>query len=248
MKGNLKRPDFRELMNPLLRTTAGILFFSWFFYRSAFAVILFIFPGILYFRKCVREQREKKRWELTVQFKECLLAVANSLRTGYAVENAFLESREDIRLLFGERSAMYGELELIRRGMILNITLEELISDLADRSGIEEIEQFSAILNIAKRGGGNVTQIIRTTAEVISNKVETMQEMLTMLQGRRLEQNVMEIMPFGISLYIAAAYPGYFGTLYHNGMGIIVMTLCLAVYAGAYLLGEKILDRIEEEL
>lgn len=24
MKGNLKRPDFRELMNPLLRTTAGI--------------------------------------------------------------------------------------------------------------------------------------------------------------------------------------------------------------------------------
>ena len=35
---------------------------------------------------------------------------------------------------------------------------------------------------------------------------------------------------------------------YHNGMGIIVMTLCLAVYAGAYLLGEKILDRIEEEL
>ena len=41
-------------------------------------------------------------------------------------------------------------------------------------------------MNIAKRGGGNVTQIIRTTAEVISNKVETMQEMLTMLQGRRL--------------------------------------------------------------
>ena len=114
---------------------------------------------------------------------------------------------EDIRMLYGEHSAMYRELELIRRGMILNITLEELISDLADRSGIEEIEQFSAILNIAKRGGGNVTQIIRTTAEVISNKVETMQEMLTMLQGRRLEQNVMEIMPFGISLYIAAAYP-----------------------------------------
>ena len=163
-------------------------------------------------------------------------------------ENAFLESREDIRMLYGEHSAMYRELELIRRGMILNITLEELICDLADRSGIEEIEQFSAILNIAKRGGGNVTQIIRTTAEVISNKVETMQEMLTMLQGRRLEQNVMEIMPCGISLYIAAAYPGYFGTLYHNGMGIIVMTLCLAVYAGAYLLGEKILDRIEEEL
>lgn len=69
-----------------------------------------------------------------------------------------------------------------------------------------------------------------------------------MLQGRSTGTERVEVSRLGISLYIAAAYPGYFGTLYHNGMGIIVMTLCLAVYAGAYLLGEKILDRIEEEL
>ncbi|MFR1547069.1 MAG: type II secretion system F family protein [Waltera sp.] len=248
MKGNLKRPDFRELMNPLLRTTAGILFFSWFFYRSVFAVILFIFPGILYFRKCVREQREKKRWELTVQFKECLLAVANSLRTGYAVENAFLESREDIRLLFGERSAMYGELELIRRGMIVNITLEELIGDLAERSGCEEIQQFSTILSVAKRGGGNVSQIIRNTAELISDKVETTQEMMTLLQGRCLEQRVMEVMPFAISFYIGVTYPGYFASLYHNITGYIIMTACLAIYLCAYIVGEKIMERIGESL
>ena len=255
MKESLRQQDYHKVFQKrgdcirLLAQTSGVvIFFAWFFYRSIWAVPLLFPLGISYFRRCVNRQCRKNRQELTMQFKECILSVANSLRSGYALENAFLESREDIRMLYGEHSAMYRELELIRRGMILNITLEELISDLADRSGIEEIEQFSAILNIAKRGGGNVTQIIRTTAEVISNKVETMQEMLTMLQGRRLEQNVMEIMPFGISLYIAAAYPGYFGTLYHNGMGIIVMTLCLAVYAGAYLLGEKILDRIEEEL
>lgn len=255
MKENLRQQDYHkafqkrgDFMRPMVQTAAVILFFAWFFYRSLWAVPALIPVGIFYFRNCVRKQCLKNRQELTLQFKECILSVANSLRTGYALENAFLESREDIRMLYGEQSAMYRELELIRRGMILNITLEELINDLADRSGIEEIEQFSTILNIAKRGGGNVTQIIRTTAEVISNKVETMQEMLTLLQGRRLEQRVMEVMPFGIALYIASTYPGYFETLYHNGMGIAVMTLCLAIYAGAYLLGEKILDRIEEEL
>ena len=238
MKESLRQQDYHKVFQKrgdcirLLAQTSGVvIFFAWFFYRSIWAVPLLFPLGILYFRRCVNRQCRKNRQELTMQFKECILSVANSLRSGYALENAFLESREDIRMLYGE-----------------HLKLEELICDLADRCGIEDIEQFSAILNIAKRGGGNVTQIIRTTAEVISNKVETMQEMLTMLQGRRLEQNVMEIMPFGISLYIAAAYPGYFGTLYHNGMGIIVMTLCLAVYAGAYLLGEKILDRIEEEL
>lgn len=255
MRESLKQQDYHkafqkrgDLMRAVVQTTAVVLFFAWFFYRSLWALPALAPLGILYFRRYVERQCRKNRQELTVQFKECILSVANSLRTGYALENAFLESREDIRMLYGEQCTMYRELELIRRGMILNITLEELITDLAKRSGIEEIEQFSTILNIAKRGGGNVTQIIRTTAEVISNKVETMQEMLTMLQGRRLEQKVMEIMPFGISFYIAGTYPGYFGTLYHNRVGIMVMTLCLVVYVGAYLLGEKILDRIEEEL
>lgn len=185
MKESLRQQDYHKVFQKrgdcirLLAQTSGVvIFFAWFFYRSIWAVPLLFPLGILYFRRCVNRQCRKNRQELTMQFKECILSVANSLRSGYALENAFLESREDIRMLYGEHSAMYRELELIRRGMILNITLEELISDLADRSGIEEIEQFSAILNIAKRGGGNVTQIIRTTAEVISNKVETMQEML----------------------------------------------------------------------
>ena len=164
------------------------------------------------------------------------------------MENAFLESREDIRLLFGERSAMYGELELIRRGMIVNITLEELIGDLAERSGCEEIQQFSTILSVAKRGGGNVSQIIRNTAELISDKVETTQEMMTLLQGRRLEQRVMEVMPFAISFYIGVTYPGYFASLYHNITGYIIMTACLAIYLCAYIVGEKIMERIGESL
>ena len=58
---------------------------------------------------------------------------------------------------------MYCEMELIRRGMILNITLEELVEDLAERSGCDEIRQFSAVLSVAKRGGGNISQIIRTS-------------------------------------------------------------------------------------
>ncbi len=119
MKGNLKRPDFRELMNPLLRTTAGILFFSWFFLSfSAFAIILFIFPGNSLFRKCVREQRRKKRWELTVQFKECLLAVANSSEPDTPWKMLSWRAEKIFVCFLCERSAMYGELELIRRGRL----------------------------------------------------------------------------------------------------------------------------------
>lgn len=255
MKENLKQLDYRRIflnksdcIRPIVQTGAIVFFFAWFFYRSFWTAFVLIPFGILYFHRCMEKQYKKNRQELTIQFKECILSVANSLRTGYALENAFLESREDIRMLYGEQSIMYRELELIRRGLILNIALEELISDLAERSRINEIEQFSTILNIAKRGGGNVAQTIQTTSLVISNKIETMQEMLTVLQGRRFEQKIMEIMPFAITLYIGCTYPGYFEPLYYNVTGILIMTVCLMVYTGAYALGEKILDRIEEEL
>ena len=207
MKESSKRRDIRapfhdkvHIIKPLLQTTGMILFFSWFFYRSVFAIIVLILPGIWYFKGCVRRQRNRNQWELTIQFKECILAVSNSLKAGYAVENAFLESREDIRMLYGERSVMYCELELIRRGMILNITLEELVEDLAERSGCDEIRQFSAVL------------------------------------------------PFAIALYIGSTYPGYFAPLYHNMSGYIVMTVCFVIYIGAYMTGEKIMDRIADSL
>lgn len=60
MKGNLKRPDFRELMNPLLRTTAGILFF--FLVLLSFGVCChsLYFPGNSLFPEvCQRTEGEK---------------------------------------------------------------------------------------------------------------------------------------------------------------------------------------------
>ena len=51
MKESSKRRDIRapfhdkvHIIKPLLQTTGMILFFSWFFYRSVFAIIVFVIP------------------------------------------------------------------------------------------------------------------------------------------------------------------------------------------------------------
>ena len=113
-EGSLRQQDYHKVFQKQgrLHTAAGTdirgsYIFAWFFYRSIWAVPLLFPLGILYFRRCVNRQCRKNRQELTMQFKECILSVANSLRSGYALENAFLESREDIRMLYGEHSAMY---------------------------------------------------------------------------------------------------------------------------------------------
>lgn len=255
MKTNLKRRDYRKAEWSrreflLVSGTAGIIvgFFSYFFYRSVWAIFPLSVVGVFYLRMEAQKKRDHDVEELTLQFKECILSVAASLKAGYAVENAFLESRSDMGMLYGQDSYIYQELELIRRGLIINITLEEQLCDLAERSGSEEIRQFATVFSIAKRSGGKLPEIIRDSAELIGQRLDARLEMQTMLSGRQMEQNIMKVMPFGVVVYIGFSYPGYFDMLYHNWQGVAIMTFCLAIYLGAYVLGEIIMRKIAREM
>lgn len=255
MKTSLKRRDYREyLWKPgerllvVLRAVFVVLLLSYFFYRSLLAALPLALVGVLYYRMQKRKKIKRCREELAEQFKECILSVSASLRAGYAVENAFLESREDMRMLYGEQSIIYQELELIRRGLIINITLEDLLNDLAGRCDDQGIKQFTRIFIIAKRSGGNLTEVFQTTTGMIEQRINTGLEIRTMLSGRQMEQNVMKCMPFGILLYVGISNPGYFDSLYHNWQGMLIMTGCLCLYLAAYFAGDHILKKIEEEL
>jgi tight adherence protein B len=254
-KANLKQRDYKiyywnlgELILDVALSFGAVVVTAYFFYRSAIAVILLSPIGIFFFRQIYTRKKKACVDKLTMEFKECILSVSTALKAGYAVENAFLESLGDMKLLYGEASLIYNELEFIRRGLIINITLEELLENLAERSGSMEIRQFARIFAIAKRNGGNIPEIIRTSSELIGDKIDTYQEIRTVLSGRRMEQNIMKIMPFAILAYIGISYPGYFDALYHNVKGILIMTLCLGIYIFAYITGDRILDRIEREM
>lgn len=221
---------------------------SYFFYRSVWALIpLSGAGGYLFWREKSRRAR-KARDELAAEFRECILSVVTSLQAGYSVENAFMEAGRDMELLYGKSAAICEELEFLRRGLHINISIEELLTDIAGRSGCEDIGEFAQIFALAKRNGGNMAEIIKISAGRIGRKIELKQELRAVLGGRRLELTVMKLIPFGILLYIEAGNPGYFAVLYHNLPGVGVMTGCLGVYLAAYFLGEKIMDKLEEKI
>lgn len=255
MEKSLKRQDYhsyefsRQESGAVILAGVGIVaFFAWFFYRSFWAVFPLSPLGILMIRQIRAEKGEKRILELTEQFKECILSVSASLQAGYAVENAFMESREDIRNLYGEGSGMYEELEVMRRGLVVNVPLEELLLDFGERSSSAEIAQFAQMFAIAKRGGGNLPEMIRTSANLISQKMEARSEVATLLSGRKMEQLIMRFMPFGIAFYVGNTYRDYFSPLYHSVSGVLVMTVCLGLYLTSVWLGERIFHGIWEQM
>ena len=188
---------------------------AYFFYHSIWAMIPLSAVGIYVFLQMRNDKAEKEREELTVEFRECILAVATSLQAGYSVENAFLDCKQDMILMFGE-----------------------------DMPISRDIAQFAQIFALAKRNGGNMAEIIRSSANQIGKRIELKQEVQMRVSGKKMELTIMQLMPFAILFYVNVGSPGYFDSLYHNLTGIIIMTGCLTVYLGAYLLGRYILKSI----
>lgn len=254
MKTNLKRQDYRkyawkwnELVVTALFCTGVVGVMGYFFYRSVWALLPLSGVGVWLFWQSGCQKAVERRERLTEQFRECILAVATSLQAGYSVENAFLECGQDMKLLYGEDADICRELVCIKRGLRINLSLEELLLDLAERSGCDDVEQFAKVFSQAKRSGGNMAEIIRNTAARIGKKMELQKEIQMQLSGRKMELNIMKLIPFGILFYINLGNPGYFDGLYHNLPGVLIMTVCLAVYLAAVVLGERIMNGIMEK-
>ena len=223
-----------------------VLILSYFFYRSLIAAVPLAVVGYLYYRQKEKELASKDVKILESQFGEAIRSVDAALKAGYSIENAFVQSGKDMERQFGKDSFIHEELEVIRRGLVINITLEDMLTDLATRSGSEAIEDFAKVFVIAKRYGGNMSEVISAAVETIALRIETTEEISTAISGKKMEQNIMKLMPFGILAYVGISSPGFFDPLYGNLTGIVLMTALLVVYLTAYFMGDKILSRLEE--
>ncbi|MGN1147497.1 MAG: type II secretion system F family protein [Lachnospiraceae bacterium] len=234
----------KEKLLHICRSSGVVIFLSLFFYRSLWAGPVLWPIGVYVYLSSQKEKGNKRRQRLEVEFKDCILSVAANLRAGYSVENAFFECISDMQSLYGEEGLMLRELYRIRRGLYNNLPLEKIFQEFGDRSGCADIREFGEVLSIAKQSGGNLPEIIQSTANLIGEKISLKQEIQVMVSGRMLEQKIMNVIPFILVCYIEAGNKGFFDVLYHNPMGWVIMTGCLVVYLTAYSVAGRICKAI----
>lgn len=215
---------------------------GYFFYHSVLA-FLFLSPLILFFvKEKSKELAKKRRQELNLQFKDAILSVSANQKAGYSVENAFREAYGDMALLYGDESCICKELRYITQSLDNNVVLEKLLFNLGVRSHMQDIMQFADVFWIAKRSGGNMTEILSETASTIEQKLDVDQEIQVLISAKKMEQKIMNMVPFLIISYISLTSKGFFDTLYHNLVGILIMTVCLLIYLAAYKLSRQMVE------
>lgn len=182
------RCNLWERLGCLAAGTAVAAAIAWLFYRSWYGMVLVIPVNYLivsYYKNKKRDERAKK---LMIEFRDAIQAVAAALLAGYSIEHAWKEAEREIMDLYGKEAMITKELIQMNAEIKLNRNVEEILHDLAVRSGVEEIQSFAEIFGFAKRSGGDFPQIIRTTAARISAKIEVEREVDTVIAGKKLDR------------------------------------------------------------
>lgn len=231
-----------EFLKYISLGTLTCLVTGYLFYSNIFLSILLI-PYIFIFLKSKKKNLiEKRKWQLNLEFRDGLLSLSSALNVGYSLENAFTQAVMDLKLMYSKESLIVEEFESIVLRISMNQTVESIMEDFGNRSGIEDITNFADVLKTAKRTGGDLIHVIRTTSKIINDKLEVKREIITLITAKKLEAEIMNMVPFGIILYLRLFSAGLLEPLYHNAFGNLFMTILLVSIYGVTRLSNKIMD------
>lgn len=185
--------------------------------------------------------RNKKQTVLNLQFRDMLEALSTSLGAGKNVVDSFHSAYDDLKIQYDEGAYILRELEIILSGMANNVDIEDLLLDFGNRSGNDDIVSFSKVFQICYRKGGNIKETIRATYEILSDKMEILEEIETVVTASKMDQKIMLVMPIVLIGAIKFMSPD-FADNFITASGILATTAALIIFVASYFLGKKILE------
>ena len=234
---NLFESDKTKLIKYFFCGFGKMFLVSMLFYKS---VIICLFISVIYgwLNIKVEIKRNNEHWKWNVNL-ELMLSVSAALSAGYSIENSIRESRKDIELLYGKKSLLLPEVDRMILSVENSIPIEKAISEFASECDVEDIKCFSDIFCIAQKTGGNMVEIVKSTADKISSKIEVNREIKTMIAAKKMESRIMNVVPLLIIVYFWITSPGFLDCLYTVG-GHIFMTILFLIYIFGCMLSNKI--------
>lgn len=233
----------RERVVYILAAAAVIFAVGMIFYQKPILAGLLALAS-LFFPKIRTKQiiRNRKRG-LNIQFKDLLYALSSSMSAGRSLESAFRDALRDLEIIYPDpETPIMQETAYIIRCIEMNMTAEDAISQFAARAHIEDIANFADVIRVCKRSGGNLIEVIRSSSQIISEKIETKNEIETVITAKKFESRVLTCTPIVMVAVLSASSPEYMAPVFHTAIGAVVMTVAIVMFVTAFFIGEKIMD------
>lgn len=188
-----------------------------------------------------RDIRIKQRREtLLMRFRDVLDSLSNSLSAGRNTPDAFSDAYNDMVLAYGDDTDMVEELAIIVNGLHNNYLIEDLLKDMAKRSGLGDVDSFAETFVVCNRLGGNLKKIVSESRDIISDKIEIEMEIQTSITSQKNEINIMCFIPLAVVMMMGTM--GNEGLTANTPLNVIVKLIAIGLFVFAYRMARDITD------
>ena len=219
--------------------TAGFAVLFIFFRITMLSVSGGVLFGVINIFIKAEDSVKKRTDNLRIQFYDLLEAMSVALRAGNPLVKALQSARDDLSLIYPENSDIIVEVDIVIGRFNNAVPMSEAFTDIAKRSGLEDIASFASIYSTIEGKTGNANEIVRETQQIIADKMEIEMEIDTLMTGAKSEANIMQFMPLVILGIVGYAGAGFMDTIYTTASGRIVSTAGFVIFVISYLLAKK---------
>lgn len=221
----------------MMSTAAGL----WLIGQAALAPFFGPLAGLLGIWVAVQFlnwQRQKRIEKFINQLPEMARILANATQAGLALRTSIGMAAEELEAPAGE------ELGKVANQLSLGASLDDALSEMAERLPSRELVVLVTTLVLSNRAGGQVVGALRNLTETLEERKETRREVRTQLSQVNLTAYAVPILGVGSLLLMNAVKDGALDRMTGSPVGQGVVIVAFALYAVGFVMIRR-LSRID---
>ena len=214
---------------PLLSFTSVVSTAAGLALGIAAGILAFSIPG-----RYAAFLKERRRIKFDSQLVDAISAMSNALRAGFSISQAFESVVETGEMPISQ------EFGLVLRQQRVGMSFDEALASLEARIGSDDMTLVATSIDIARKTGGNLTEIFDRISETIRARMRIERRVRTLTAQGRMQGLVVSFMPVILGVALTVMKPGLMIPFFTSAGGIVATALAAALV----ILGWLVIRRI----
>ena len=168
------------------------------------------------------------------QLTEALGTMSNALRAGFSMAQAFESVAES------DIHPISDEFALLLQQMRVGMSFDDALASMEKRIASDDLSLVITSIDIARRTGGNLTEIFDRIAETIRGRMRIERKVRTLTAQGRLQGLVVSLMPLALCIIMTMMKPGLMIPFLTSIAGIACLTAASVMVLAGWLIIRKI--------
>ena len=165
------------------------------------------------------------------QLTEALGTMSNSLRAGFSMAQAFESVAE------ADLHPISDEFALLLQQMRIGMSFDDALASMEKRIASDDLALVVTSIDIARKTGGNLTEIFDRISETIRGRMRIERKVRTLTAQGRLQGLFVSLMPFALCIIMTVMKPGLMIPFLTSLTGIVcLLTASVMVLVGWFII------------